>query len=302
MTKFHNPVLLNEAIQGLKISPKGVYIDATFGGGGHSKGILAMLNKEGRLLSFDQDEDTYENKINDSRFEFISANFNHLSQYLKYYGIESVDGVLADFGVSSHHFDVASRGFSIRKKGRLDMRMNQNSETSAEDIINDYNDMDLLKMFQNYGEIFNAKKLVDKIQSARESKRIRTTKELIEIVKSCAPKNKEYKYFAKVFQALRIETNNELVALESLLSQCGKVVKKGGRLVVISYHSLEDRLIKNYMKRGSISGEIKKDFFGNILKPFQEINRKTLKASEEELKKNNRSRSAKLRIAERNGQ
>ena len=299
---YHEPIMLTECINGLQIKPPGTYIDVTFGGGGHAQGIFEKLDSKGQLIAFDQDKDAKENAWEASNFKLIYSNFQYITNHLKFLGINNVDGIIADLGVSSHQLNEKKRGFSIRHESNLDMRMNQNSETSAEDIINDYNDMDLLKMFQNYGEIFNAKKLVDKIQSARESKRIRTTKELIEIVKSCAPKNKEYKYFAKVFQALRIETNNELIALESLLSQCGKIVKKGGRLVVISYHSLEDRLIKNYMKRGSISGEIKKDFFGNILKPFQEINRKPLKASEEELKKNNRSRSAKLRIAERNGQ
>jgi len=299
---YHEPIMLTECINGLQIKPTGTYIDATFGGGGHAQAIFKKLNSKGQLIAFDHDKDAKENAWEASNFKLIYSNFQYITNHLNFLGINNVDGIIADLGVSSHQLNEKKRGFSIRHESKLDMRMNQNSETSAKDIVNDYNDTDLLKVFQNYGEIFNAKKLVNKIQSARESKQIQTTKELIEIVKSCAPKNKEYKYFAKVFQALRIETNNELMALESLLSQCEKVVKKGGRLVVISYHSLEDRLIKNYMKRGSISGEIKKDFFGNILKPFQEITRKPLKACEEELKKNNRSRSAKLRIAERNGQ
>ena len=299
---YHEPIMLNECINGLQINPTGTYIDVTFGGGGHSRAIFEKLDPQGQLIAFDHDKDAKENAWESSNFKLIDSNFQYITNHLKFLGINTVDGIIADLGVSSHQLNEQKRGFSIRHESRLDMRMNQNSETSAENIINDYNDIDLLKIFQNYGEIFNAKKLVDKIQSARESKRIQTTKELIEVIKYCAPKNKEYKYFAKVFQALRIETNNELIALESLLSQCEQVIKKGGRLVVISYHSLEDRLIKNYMKRGSISGEIKKDFFGNILKPFKEVVRKPLKPSEKELKKNNRSRSAKLRIAERNGQ
>ncbi len=298
---YHEPIMLSECINGLKINPTGTYVDATFGGGGHSRAIYEKLDSQGQLIAFDHDKDAKENVWEASNFKLIESNFQYIKNHLKFLEINNVDGIIADLGVSSHQLNEKKRGFSIRYESKLDMRMNQNSETSAENIINDYNDVDLLKIFENYGEIFNAKKLVDKIESARESKRIQTTKELLDIIKHCAPKNKEYKYFAKVFQALRIETNNELIALENLLYQCEQVIKKGGRLVVISYHSLEDRLIKNYMKRGSISGEIKKDFFGNILKPFKEINRKPLTASEEELKKNNRSRSAKLRIAERNG-
>ena len=298
MTQFHSPVLLNEVIEGLKISPKGVYIDATFGGGGHSKGILAMLNKEGRLLSFDQDEDTYENKINDSRFEFISANFNHLSQYLKYYGIESVDGVLADFGVSSHHFDVASRGFSIRKKGRLDMRMNQNQKLDAHYIINNYEEEDLNNLFFKYGEVRNSKKISKQILSTREKRDINTTSDLVELLKPLMPFRYQKKFLAQIFQAIRIEVNNEIEVLKSFLEQATKNLKTGGRIVCISYHSLEDRCVKRYIQFGNFEGKDEKDFYGNSLRVLKKVGRVVV-PSEKEIKINKRARSAKMRIAEK---
>ena len=298
MTQFHSPVLLNEVIEGLKISPKGVYIDATFGGGGHSKGILAMLNKEGRLLSFDQDEDTYENKINDSRFEFISANFNHLSQYLKYYGIESVDGVLADFGVSSHHFDVASRGFSIRKKGRLDMRMNQNQKLDAHYIINNYEEEDLNNLFFKYGEVRNSKKISKQILSTREKRDINTTSDLVELLKPLIPFRYQKKFLAQIFQAIRIEVNNEIEVLKSFLEQATKSLKTGGRIVCISYHSLEDRCVKRYIQFGNFEGKDEKDFYGNSLRVLKKVGRVVV-PSEKEIKINKRARSAKMRIAEK---
>ena len=292
MTQFHSPVLLNEVIQGLKISPKGVYIDATFGGGGHSKAILAMLNKEGRLLSFDQDEDTYENKINDSRFELISANFNHLSQYLKYYGIESVDGVLADFGVSSHHFDVASRGFSIRKKGRLDMRMNQNQKLDAHYIINNYEEEDLNNLFFKYGEVRNSKKISKQILSSREKRVINTTSDLVELLKPLTPFRYQKKFLAQIFQAIRIEVNNEIEVLKSFLEQATKSLKTGGRIVCISYHSIEDRCVKRYIQFGNFEGKDEKDFYGNSLRVLRKIG-KVVVPSEKEIKINKRARSAK---------
>ena len=298
MTQFHSPVLLNEVIQGLKISPKGVYIDATFGGGGHSKAILAMLNKEGRLLSFDQDEDTYENKINDSRFELISANFNHLSQYLKYYGIESVDGVLADFGVSSHHFDVASRGFSIRKKGRLDMRMNQNQKLDAHYIINNYEEEDLNNLFFKYGEVRNSKKISKQILSTREKRDINTTSDLVELLKPLMPFRYQKKFLAQIFQAIRIEVNNEIEVLKSFLEQATKNLKTGGRIVCISYHSLEDRCVKRYIQFGNFEGKDEKDFYGNSLRVLKKVGRVVV-PSEKEIKINKRARSAKMRIAEK---
>ena len=298
MTKFHNPVLLNEAIQGLKISPSGVYVDATFGGGGHSKSILEMLNKEGRLLSFDQDEDTYENKINDSRFKFISANFNHLSQYLKYYGVESVDGVLADFGVSSHHFDTASRGFSIRKKGRLDMRMNQNQKLDAHYVINNYEEIDLNNLFFNYGEVRNSKKISKQILSSREKRVINTTSDLVELLKPLMPFRYQKKFLAQIFQAIRIEVNNEIEVLKSFLEQATKSLKTGGRIVCISYHSLEDRCVKRFIQFGNFEGKDEKDLYGNSLRVLRKIG-KVVVPSEKEIKINKRARSAKMRIAEK---
>ena len=298
MTKFHSPVLLNEAIQGLKISPKGVYIDATFGGGGHSKAILEMLNKEGRLLSFDQDEDTYENKINDSRFKFISANFNHLSQYLKYYGVESVDGVLADLGVSSHHFDTASRGFSIRKKGRLDMRMNQNQKLDAHYVVNNYEEKDLNNLFFNYGEVRNSKKISKQILSLRDKRVINTTTDLVELLKPLTPFKYQKKFLAQIFQAIRIEVNNEIEVLKSFLEQATKSLKTGGRIVCISYHSIEDRCVKRYIQFGNFEGKDEKDFYGNSLRVLRKIG-KVIVPSEKEIKINKRARSAKMRIAEK---
>ena len=298
MTKFHNPVLLNEAIQGLKISPKGVYVDATFGGGGHSKAILEMLNKEGRLLSFDQDEDTYENKINDSRFKFISANFNHLSQYLKYYGVESVDGVLADLGVSSHHFDTASRGFSIRKKGRLDMRMNQNQKLDAHYVVNNYEEKDLNNLFFNYGEVRNSKKISKQILSLRDKRVINTTTDLVELLKPLTPFKYQKKFLAQIFQAIRIEVNNEIEVLKSFLEQATKSLKTGGRIVCISYHSIEDRCVKRYIQFGNFEGKDEKDFYGNSLRVLRKIG-KVVVPSEKEIKINKRARSAKMRIAEK---
>ena len=298
MTKFHSPVLLNEAIQGLKISPKGVYVDATFGGGGHSKAILAMLNKEGRLLSFDQDEDTYENKIKDSRFKFISANFNHLSQYLKYYGVESVDGVLADLGVSSHHFDTASRGFSIRKKGRLDMRMNQNQKLDAHYVVNNYQEKDLNNLFFNYGEVRNSKKISKEILSLRDKRVINTTTDLVELLKPLTPFKYQKKFLAQIFQAIRIEVNNEIEVLKSFLEQATKSLKTGGRIVCISYHSIEDRCVKRYIQFGNFEGKDEKDFYGNSLRVLRKIG-KVVVPSEKEIKINKRARSAKMRIAEK---
>ena len=298
MIQFHNPVLKDEAIKGLKISPKGVYIDATFGGGGHSRAILTMLNKEGRLFSFDQDTDAYENRLNDSRFEFISANFSHLSQYLKYYGIASVDGVLADFGVSSHQFDIASRGFSIRKKGRLDMRMNQNQKLDAHYIINNYKEKHLNKLLFNYGEIKNSKKITKEILNTRENKEITTTNDLIELLQPVIPIKYENKFLAQIFQAIRIEVNNEIEVLKSFLKQATKSLKTGGRIVCISYHSLEDRCVKRFIQFGNFEGMDEKDFYGNSSRLLRKVG-KLVVPSEKEIKLNKRARSAKMRIAEK---
>ena len=294
--------MLPECIDALNIDPSGIYVDVTFGGGSHSRAMFEKLGPEGRLISFDQDSDAKKNAWEAPNFEFVAANFAYISNHLRLLGIKKVDGILADLGVSSHQFDEEERGFSIRGEAALDMRMNQSSELSAEDIINDFSEEELLRIFRSYGEISNARKLVNTIDAARSSKRIKTTGELLQIIERCAPRHKEHKYFAQVFQAIRIEANDEMKVLEDFLLQCEDIIKPGGRLVVMSYHSLEDRLVKNYMKRGSLSGKIEKDFFGNVLKPFTEIVRHPITASEEELERNNRARSAKLRIAERDGE
>lgn len=299
---YHVPVMLPECIDALNIDPSGIYVDVTFGGGSHSRAMFEKLGPEGRLISFDQDSDAKKNAWEAPNFEFVAANFAYISNHLRLLGIKKVDGILADLGVSSHQFDEEERGFSIRGEAALDMRMNQSSELSAEDIINDFSEEELLRIFRSYGEISNARKLVNTIDAARSSKRIKTTGELLQIIERCAPRHKEHKYFAQVFQAIRIEANDEMKVLEDFLLQCEDIIKPGGRLVVMSYHSLEDRLVKNYMKRGSLSGKIEKDFFGNVLKPFTEIVRHPITASEEELERNNRARSAKLRIAERDGE
>lgn len=294
--------MLPECIDALNINPSGVYVDVTFGGGSHSRAIFEKLGPEGKLISFDQDQDARKNAWDAPNFEFVAANFAYISNHLRLLGIKQVDGILADLGVSSHQFDEAERGFSIRGEAALDMRMNQNGDLSAEDIVNDYTEEELLRIFRSYGEISNARKLVNTLESARSNKRIKTTGELLQIIEKCAPRHKEHKYFAQVFQAIRIEANDEMKVLEDFLLQCQDVIAPGGRLVVMSYHSLEDRLVKNYMKRGSLDGKIEKDFFGNVLKPFTEIVRHPITANEEELERNNRARSAKLRIAERDGE
>ena len=294
--------MLNECLEGLAIRPNGVYVDVTFGGGGHAKAIFKLLNEEGKLIVFDQDPDAKKNAWEAPNFEFVPANFSFISNHLRLLGVKQVDGILADLGVSSHQFDEASRGFSIRAEAALDMRMNQHGDLTAEKVVNDYEQDDLLRVLRTYGEISNAWKLVNMIIAERRNKRIKTTGQFLEIVEKCAPKHREHKYFAQVFQAIRIEVNDEMGALEAFLKQSEKVLKPGGRLVVMSYHSLEDRLVKNFMKRGSLSGEIEKDFFGNVLKPFTEIVRHPIVADAEELERNSRARSAKLRIAERNGE
>jgi len=301
-TAYHIPVMLTECIDALNINPDGIYVDATFGGGGHSRAILEKLSDKGRLIVFDQDPDAKKNLWDAPNLTFIAANFAYIVNHLKIEGIVSVDGILADLGVSSHQFDIETRGFSIRGDANLDMRMNQNGALSAKEIVNDYSEEDLLRVFRSYGEIPNAWKLVNAIISARSTKKIKTTRQLIDLTYQCAPKHKENRYFAQVFQAIRIEVNDEMGVLESFLGATEKVIKPGGRLVVMSYHSLEDRMIKNFMKRGSISGKIEKDFYGNVLKPYTEVVRKPITPKEEEIERNSRARSAKLRIAERNGE
>ncbi len=295
---YHNPVMLLECMEGLAIKEDGVYVDVTFGGGGHSKEILKRL-KGGKLIGFDQDADALANKIDDERFTLVPQNFKYLKNYLKMYGVNGVDGLLADLGVSSHQFDVGERGFSIRFDGPLDMRMNQKIDLTAEKIVNDYEESELMKLFREYGEIKNAKKLVFKIASARLGGRIKTTSELIEIASACTIGKMKNKYLAQVFQALRIEVNDEMGVLKDLLQQAKEVLKPGGRLVVMTYHSLEDRLVKNYLRKGNFSGELEKDFFGNPLLDFKMINKKPIISTAEELAINNRARSAKLRVAEK---
>ena len=300
-TTYHIPVMLQECIEGLSIHPDGTYVDVTFGGGGHAKEIYKKLSSKGKLIVFDQDPDARANAWEADNFFFIAANFAFISNHLRMMGIKHVDGILADLGVSSHQFDEETRGFSIRADAPLDMRMNKEGELSAEYVVNEYSERDLMNLFRTYGELSNARRITSEILKARAAKKIKTTAQLMEILGPCAPRYKEHKFFAQVFQAIRIEVNQELEVLEKFLLQMDDCIQPGGRLVVMSYHSLEDRLVKNYLKRGSIHGEITKDFFGNVLKPFSEINRHPIIPSEEEIERNTRARSAKLRIAERNG-
>lgn len=301
MSEYHVPVMLQECIEGLAIKENGIYVDVTFGGGGHSKEILKQLGAGGKLLAFDQDKAAKLNaeKIEQRSFTFIEANFKHLKRYLKLHGINKVDGILADLGISSHQIDQPERGFSTRFDASLDMRMDQNASISAKTVVNEYDEQALHKVLGIYGEIRNAKTLAAAIVSERFVKPFDTTAELIELLDKLAPKHREYKYYAQVFQAIRIEVNDEMGALEDFLMQTADVLKPGGRLVIESYHSLEDRMVKNFIKTGKLFGEVEKDFFGNQLKPFNTITRKPITASEEELKINNRARSAKLRIAEK---
>jgi len=298
--EYHVPVMLQQCLDGLAINPDGIYVDVTFGGGGHSREIFKQLSSKGRLIVFDQDPDARKNAWEADNFHFVASNFSFISNHLKMMGFPKVDGILADLGVSSHQFDAGNRGFSIRTNDPLDMRMNQSGDVTARTIIKDYSDHDLTKIFRMYGELQNAYKVTCTIVMARENKKIKTTGELMDVLASCAPKHKENRFFAQVFQALRIEVNREIDVLERFLNQTADVLAPGGKLVVMSYHSLEDRLVKNYMKRGSIEGEIKKDFYGNVLKPFTEVIRHPISPDEEEIERNSRARSAKLRIAVRN--
>lgn len=296
---YHIPVLLNESIEALNIKPNGVYVDVTFGGGGHSRRILECLDENGRLYAFDQDEDAAKNVIYDHRFTFIQQNFRYMKNFLQLYCGGKVDGILADLGVSSYQFDTPEKGFSIRYNGRLDMRMNQNASVDAANIVNTYDVSSLASIFSRYGELRNAMAIADAITMARELKPIETTDELKESVARFLPKGSENKVLAQIFQALRIEVNEEMKVLEIFLSQCADVLNPGGRLVVLSYHSLEDRLVKNFMKTGNADGNLEKDFFGNQLTPYKLVSSKPIVPSDEEIQNNNRARSAKLRVAER---
>lgn len=296
---YHVPVLLNESIDGMNLQPGGIYVDVTFGGGGHSKEILRRADKTARLFSFDQDEDAEKNIVDDKRFTFVRSNFRYLYNFLRYHGIEQVDGILADLGVSSHHFDDSERGFSFRFDGNLDMRMNKRAGKTAADIVNTYDEERLADIFYLYGELKNSRKLASALVKARSRKTIVTIGDFLEIVKPMFGREREKKELAKVFQALRIEVNQEMEALKEMLYSATEMLKPGGRLVVIAYHSLEDRMVKNIMKTGNIEGKTMQDFYGNSQSPFKLINNKVTTASNEEVERNPRSRSAKLRIAEK---
>ena len=295
---YHNPVLLEETVDGLNIQPSGVYVDVTFGGGGHSREILNRLGPQGKLYAFDQDKDALANKIEDDRFTLINENFRFIKRFLRFYGVRKVDGILGDFGVSSHQFDVAERGFSTRFESKLDMRMNQNNSLSAFDVINNYDEKELRAVLFNYGELRSAPKIARTIISARKEGEIATSERLKEVLQPFLPAGREHKVLAQVYQAIRIEVNQEIEVLKEFLLQTEGLLKPGGRLSLISYHSLEDRLVKRYIRSGMFVGEPEKDFYGNISVPFKKVG-KMIVPSPEEVKKNNRARSARLRIAER---
>lgn len=300
MSKYHTPVMLNETLEGLRINPAGIYVDLTFGGGGHSSAILSHLTT-GKLFAFDQDADAAQNarSFNSSNFTFIDSNFRYFRQYLKMHGVTEVDGILADLGVSSHQIDTAERGFSTRFDSELDMRMNQDSDKGAYSVINEYSEAQLISVFKSYGEIRAARPMAKAIIAERIKGKITTTEALKAILKSFAPRGKEAKFFARVFQAIRIEVNDEVNALKEMLLQAMSILKKGGRLVVISYHSLEDRPVKNFIATGNFEGNVEKDIYGNINRPLEPITRKPVVPEDKELSDNPRSRSAKLRIAEK---
>lgn len=297
MTNYHEPVMIQECMNGLAIKPKGTYVDVTFGGGGHSRAILHHLAPEGKLIAFDQDPDAQSNLPDDNRLIFIDQNFRYLKNNCRLHGVIHVDGILADLGVSSHQFNQAERGFSTRFDADLDMRMNPSSSLTAKEIVNTYSEDRLHKLFGIYGEVQNAKTLAKTIIASRLNKHIETSSQFKQAIANCIPKGKENKYLAQVFQALRIEVNQELEALQKFLEQAAQLLKPGGHLVVMSYHSLEDRLVKNFITKGKFKGELEKDFFGNPIKPLEAVNRRAITASEEEIKKNKRARSAKLRVA-----
>ena len=298
---YHVPVLLQESIDGLDIKPDGVYVDVTFGGGGHSKEILRRLGKNGHLYGFDQDEDAEKNILDDDRFTFVRSNFRYLTNWMRYYDVDHIDGLLADLGVSSHHFDDETRGFSFRFDAPLDMRMNKRSGMTAAEILNNYSEEQLADIFYIYGELKNARKIASAVVKAREEKRIETTGDLMQIAEKLLQREREKKDTAKLFQALRIEVNHEMDALKEMLDGACKVLREGGRLSVITYHSLEDRIVKNFMKAGNVEGKMKQDFFGRTEAPFRAVSNKVIVPSDEEQQRNPRSRSAKLRVAERIG-
>ena len=295
---YHNPVLLNESISGLNINPSGIYVDVTYGGGGHSQEILKNLNSNGKLIAFDQDQDAIENKSNDSRLNLVKSNFKYLNNFLNYFKINEIDGLLADFGISSHQIDNKNRGFSIRFNSKLDMRMNSTQKIDAKTIVNDYDKDQLEYIFKNFGELRNYKKVTEKIISERAKKSIETTGDLKKILAPLVRVTDENKFLAQVFQSIRIEVNDELEVIRTLLSESSKYIKKGGRLVCISYHSLEDRIVKKFIQNGGFNDEVTSDLYGNKNTIFKKVG-KMITPSNQEIKINNRSRSAKLRIAEK---
>ena len=296
---YHDPVLLFDSVDGLSIKPDGIYVDVTFGGGGHSTEILKRLGAKGRLFAFDQDADALENEIQDERFVLINENFRFISRFLRFHGVKKVDGILADLGVSSHQFDSADRGFSTRFDAELDMRMNASDAISAFEVVNKYSEEELSQVLFQYGELRNSRELSKEIVQARNEGPVRTSFQLKEVLKRFLPRAKEHKILAQIFQAIRIEVNQEMQVLKEFLLQTPDLLNVGGRLSMISYHSLEDRLVKRYMQFGLFKGEPEKDFYGNVTVPFKKVG-KLIVPSAEEIKKNNRSRSAKLRIAEKN--
>jgi len=299
-SSYHRPVLHTESVDGLITDKNGIYVDATFGGVGHSREVLSRLGVDGRLIGFDQDKDAAENAVSDQRFQLVQNNFRYLKNNLRFMKIKKIDGLLADLGVSSHQFDLDKRGFSIRGNARLDMRMQQSAELDAFKVVNDYSETDLQKVFKEYGELKNARRVASRVVYSRSQKEIETTHELVDVLKGMAPRQKQNQFLAQVFQAIRIEVNDELNALKDFLNQCSDLIREGGRLVVISYHSLEDRLVKRFMKTGNFSGEMEKDFYGNLIRPFTPVKGGLITPDANEIENNNRARSAKLRIAERN--
>ena len=297
--EYHNPVLLHPSVDALVTNPSGTYVDVTFGGGGHSRAILEKLSPEGRLVAFDQDEESQANLIDDPRFQFVPSNFKNLTRFLQYHMAWPVDGILADLGISSHQIDTAERGFSYSKEGRLDMRMNAAAALSAHEVVNQYDEAQLARLFYTYGELHEGRRLAQQIVRARAEQPIDTTLQLAEALKPSLPRGRENKYLSKIFQALRIEVNHEMEVLESLLTQLPAALKTGGRVAIIAYHSLEDRMVKNFLRAGNLAGEVEKDFFGNPLSPFKAVTRKAVVPDEDEIMTNPRARSAKLRVAEK---
>lgn len=297
-TEYHNPVLLKETVDGLAIKPDGIYVDVTFGGGGHSREIIRRLSSHGKLYAFDQDQDALENQIEDDRFVLINENFRYIKRFLRFHGVRKVDGILGDFGVSSHQFDVAERGFSTRFESDLDMRMDQNKKLSAHEVVNEYDESDLRRVFFEYGELRNAPKLARTIVTERKNGPIKTSSQLKEVLKPFLPRHKEHKILAQIYQAIRIEVNQEIEVLKDFLLQTPELLDKGGRISLISYHSLEDRLVKRFIRSGMFEGEPEKDIYGNVSVPFKKVGGLIVPTAEE-IAINNRARSAKLRVAER---